>query len=148
LAYWFFALFAVAGGISLAVQSGVNSTLGKYLPHPVYAVAISFAIGTVVALIYAAAARAGMPDWGALRGAPWWVWTGGALGVVYVMGTVVVAPRLGAAALMGLLMGGLLVTSLLLDHFGLVGLPVKEVNAVRLTGAALLVVGAVLIQRT
>lgn len=148
MAYWFFALFAVAGGIALAVQSGVNSTLGKYLPHPVYAVAISFAIGTVVALLYAAAARAGMPDWGALRQAPWWVWIGGALGVVYVMGTVVVAPRLGSAALMGLLMGGLLVTSLVLDHFGLVGLPVREINSVRLAGAALLVVGAVLIQRT
>lgn len=146
--YWFFALFAVAGGIALAIQSGVNSTLRSYLPHPVYAVAISFAIGTVVAMVYAAAARAGTPDWAALRAAPWWVWTGGALGVVYVMGTVVVAPRLGAAALMGLLMGGLLVTSLVLDHFGLVGLPVKEVNTLRLVGAALLVVGAVLIQRT
>jgi bacterial/archaeal transporter family-2 protein len=146
--YWFFALFAVAGGIALAIQSGVNSTLRNYLPHPVYAVAISFAIGTVVALVYAGAARAGTPDWAALRAAPWWVWTGGALGVVYVMGTVVVAPRLGAAALMGLLMGGLLVTSLVLDHFGLVGLPVKEVNTLRLVGAALLVVGAVLIQRT
>lgn len=146
--YWFFALFAVAGGIALAIQSGVNSTLRSYLPHPVYAVAISFAIGTVVALVYAAAARAGTPDWAALRAAPWWVWTGGALGVVYVMGTVVVAPRLGAAALMGLLMGSLLVTSLVLDHFGLVGLPVKEVNTLRLVGAALLVVGAVLIQRT
>jgi transporter family-2 protein len=76
------------------------------------------------------------------------VWTGGALGVVYVMGTVVVAPRLGSAALMGLLMGGLLVTALVLDHFGLVGLPVKEINATRITGAALLVVGAILIQRT
>lgn len=146
--YWFFVLFAVAGGISLAIQSGVNSTLRSYLPHPVYAVAISFAIGTVVALVYAAAARAGTPDWSALRAAPWWVWTGGILGVVYVMGTVVVAPRLGAAALMGLLMGGLLVTSLVLDHFGLVGLPVNKVNAVRVAGAALLVVGAVLIQRT
>ncbi|WP_047864364.1 DMT family transporter [Rubrobacter aplysinae] len=148
MAYWFFALFAVVGGVALAIQSGVNSTLGKYLPHPVYAVAISFAIGTAVALVYAAAARAGMPDLAALSKAPWWVWTGGVLGVVYVMGTVVVAPRLGAAALMGLLMGGLLVTSLVLDHFGLVGLPIKEVNAVRITGAALLVVGAVLIQRT
>lgn len=146
--YWFFALFAVAGGIALAIQSGVNSTLRSYLPHPVYAVAISFAIGTVVALAYAAAARAGTPDWSALRAAPWWVWTGGVLGVVYVMGTVVVAPRLGAAALMGLLMGGLLVTSLVLDHFGLVGLPVNKVNAARVAGAALLVVGAVLIQRT
>lgn len=146
--YWFFALFAVAGGIALAIQSGVNSTLRSYLPHPVYAVAISFAIGTVVALVYAAAARAGTPDWSALRAAPWWVWTGGILGVVYVMGTVVVAPRLGAAALMGLLMGGLLITSLVLDHFGLVGLPVNKVNAMRVAGAALLVVGAVLIQRT
>lgn len=148
MAYWFFVLFAVTGGVALAIQSGVNSTLGKYLPHPVYAVAISFAIGTAVALVYAAVARAGTPDWVALRAAPWWVWTGGALGVVYVMGTVVVAPKLGAAALMGLLMGGLLVTSLVLDHFGLVGLPVSKVNAARLAGAALLVVGAVLIQRT
>lgn len=148
MANWFFVVFAVVGGVCLAVQSGVNATLRTYLPHPVYAVAISFAIGTVVALVYAAAARAGTPDWSALRQAPWWVWIGGALGVVYVMGTVVVAPRLGAAALMGLLMGGLLVTSLVLDHFGLVGLPVNKVNAVRLAGAALLVVGAVLIQRT
>ena len=34
-----------------------------------------------------------------LGAAPWWVWVGGALGAFYVLGRVVTAPKLGAAAL-------------------------------------------------
>ena len=38
----------------------------------------------------------------ALARIPWWHWTGGLLGALYVVTAVVVAPRLGATALIAL----------------------------------------------
>jgi transporter family-2 protein len=49
--------------------------------------------------------------------------------------------------MIGLVIAGQLCMALLLDHFGWIGLPGREVNTLRLIGAGLLVVGALLITR-
>ena len=40
-----------------------------------------------------------------------------------------------------------MITSLLLDHYGLIGFPIHSLSPVRLIGAALVIAGVVLIQR-
>ncbi|MGH9647341.1 MAG: DMT family transporter, partial [Bryobacteraceae bacterium] len=55
-------------------------------------------------------------------------------------------PRLGAATVIALIVAGQMIGSLAFDHFGLLGVPVHPANMVRLTGAALLVAGAILIR--
>jgi transporter family-2 protein len=40
-----------------------------------------------------------------------------------------------------------MITSLVLDHYGLIGFPVHPLSAVRFIGAALIIMGVVLIQR-
>ena len=61
------------------------------------------------------------PSTGSLAGAPWWVWVGGLLGAFYVLGSVVAAPKLGAATLVAVILAGQAFASLLVDHFGWVG---------------------------
>jgi len=39
-----------------------------------------------------------------------------------------------------------MLTSLLIDHFGLVGLPLKEINIGRIGGVALIVIGTLVVQ--
>ena len=80
--------------------------------------------------------------------APWWVWFGGLLGVTYVSMTIVLAPRLGAAAMLGAAMTGQLVGSLLMDHYGFVGYPVRPLSVERIAGAVLLFLGVLLIHRS
>ncbi|WP_275574855.1 DMT family transporter [Ventosimonas gracilis] len=55
-------------------------------------------------------------------------------------------PRMGAASFIVYVIAGQMLTSLLIDHFGLVGLTVKEVNLGRIGGVALIFVGMLLVQ--
>jgi bacterial/archaeal transporter family-2 protein len=58
----------------------------------------------------------------------------------------VLVPQLGAATFFALLIAGQMIGSIAFDHFGLLGVPVHPISAVRLAGAALLVGGVVLIR--
>jgi transporter family-2 protein len=74
-------------------------------------------------------------------------WSGGIIGALYVLAAVVLAPRLGAGTLVAAVVAGQMITSLVLDHYGLIGFPVHPLSAVRFIGAALIIMGVVLIQR-
>jgi transporter family-2 protein len=134
-------------GVALPVQAGVNAQLRVGLGHPLLAATVSFAVGTVALALCVAAARTQLPSAAAVARLPWWYWTGGLLGAVYIFAAVVLAPRLGAANLIAAIVAGQLVTSLLLDQFGLVGYPQHSASLTRIAGAVLLLAGLVLIQR-
>jgi transporter family-2 protein len=55
-------------------------------------------------------------------------------------------PRLGAATTLVLVVVGQMVCSLLVDHFGVLGVPQHSASPVRLAGAALLILGVALIR--
>lgn len=58
-----------------------------------------------------------------------------------------IARQIGAAPFLGMLVTAGVVTSILLDHFGLVGFKPHEANAGRLIGGALMVSGVALVAR-
>jgi len=80
--------------------------------------------------------------------APWYLWIGGLLGVIYLTATIILAPLLGAATMIGLIIAGQMLASITLDHFGLVGFPVHPLSFWRVFGAIFLIIGVVLIQRS
>jgi bacterial/archaeal transporter family-2 protein len=136
---------AFAAGVALIVQVAVNSTLRGSLGTPVGAAFISFLVGTAALLLFLLASRTPWPARAQLSAVPPWAWAGGILGAYYVVATIIVGPRLGAAALLALVVLGQLVTSLLVDHFGLLGFPQQPLTAVRLLGAGLLFCGVLLV---
>lgn len=144
---WLLVLIAFLAGVVAPVQAGVNAQLRAVAGHPAWAALASFSVGTLALLAYYTAARLPWPSPTSLARAPWWSWVGGLLGAFYVFSAVVVAPRLGAAVLIGLVIAGQLVASLVLDHFGLVGFARHPINPARVAGALCLLAGVVLIQR-
>ena len=69
------------------------------------------------------------------------MWVGGFLGAFYVLGSVVTAPKLGAATLFALILAGQATASLAVDHFGWVGFDENPVTPGRLLGMALVAAG-------
>lgn len=138
-------LLAFAAGVVLIVQVGVNTTLRSALGEPVVAALISFLVGSVALVGFLLLSRTSWPARAQWVEIPWWAWFGGILGAFYVVSTIIVGPRLGAAALLALIVLGQLVTSLLVDHFGWLGFPQHPVTALRLLGALLLFGGMLLI---
>jgi transporter family-2 protein len=140
-------LLAIFIGSLLPIQTGINAGLRTFLGTPVVTALVSFAIGTIGLLAAVIVLRMPVPLAAAWAHSAWWQWSGGLIGAVYIAGVVVLAPRLGAGTLIAAVVGGQMVASLLLDHFGLVGFPQHPVSVTRALGAALVVLGVVLIQR-
>jgi transporter family-2 protein len=138
-------LLAFTAGVVLIVQVGVNMTLRSSLGAPVVATLVSFLVGSVALVVFLWLSRATWPARAQWLAIPWWAWFGGILGALYVVSTIIVGPRLGAAALLALIVLGQLVTSLLVDHFGWLGFPQHSLTALRLLGALLLFGGVLLI---
>ncbi len=128
----------------LPIQFGINAQLAEWVGSSLRAALVSFVVGTVTLVAAALVASRGWPD--RAGEAPWWVWIGGALGAFYVLGSIVAAPRLGAVTLVGLILAGQTVASLLVDHFGWVGFEEHPVTPGRLVGVALLAMGVILVR--
>jgi transporter family-2 protein len=138
-------VLAFAAGVVLIVQVGVNTTLRSALGAPVMAALVSFLVGSVALVAFLLLSRSPWPareQWAAI---PWWAWFGSLLGAFYVVSTIIAGPRIGAAALLALIVLGQLVTALLVDNFGWLGFPQHPVTALRLLGALLLFGGVLLI---
>lgn len=144
MAIWSYLLFALLAGAMLPIQFGINAQLAHWVGGSMRAAFVSFVVGAAALLIAVLVAQRGWPD--RAGDAPWWVWTGGLLGAFYVLGSIVTAPKLGAATLVALILAGQAVASLLVDHFGWVGFPENPVTPVRLAGVGLLAAGVVLVR--
>ena len=73
---------------------------------------------------------------------------GGVVGACYIMAAVTFANKLGAAGWLGVVVTGQILTSVALDHFGLVGFDVHPVSPWRAVGVGLLLAGAAIVLRT
>lgn len=140
-----FYLLAVTVGVAISVQAAVNSQLAHGLGgNAVMAALVSFACGTAV-LVLAAAARGGLAEsFGALATQPLWKFAGGFLGAGFVFGTVFLAARIGLLNLVVLVIAGQLLMSMAIDNFGLIHMAVRKVSAVRMAGALVMVLGVAL----
>ena len=142
-------VFAIVAGALLPSQAGINAQLAKKLGHPLLAASVSFGIGTLALLLYTFVFHISWsPALSRSMQVPWYLWIGGLLGVGYLTATIVLAPLLGAATMIGLLVAGQMLASIALDHFGLVGFPVHPLSFWRAVGAIFLLVGVTLIQRS
>lgn len=139
-------LIAMLVGAGLTVQVGMNSTVRVALGSPVSAAVVNFGIGLAALLAVAVASGARIAP-GAVGTVPAWAWLGGLLGAAYVASTTVLGPRLGAAAMLALVLAGQMIAALAVDQFGVLGFPQNAVTPARLLGAVLVIVGALLIVR-
>lgn len=139
-------LLVVGAGVSVALQQVLNARLRAELGSPWWAGFVSYAVGVLAML--AAVVATGEPRLsGAMAArASWPSWTGGLFGAAFIGTAILMVPRLGAATVLALIVVGQMLGSLAFDHFGLLGLAQHPASPVRLAGAALLILGAVLIR--
>lgn len=140
-------LLGILAGAFIATQAPINAELGRGLGLPVAAAASSFFAGAVIlSLVTIALSQAEGISLNWRVPAPWMFIVGGALGAAFVTSTVLLVPRLGAAATMAFVIAGQLIAGMLIDRIGFMGVAVREVSYGRLAGAAMLLGGALLIR--
>lgn len=145
-ANWFAVGAVIVGGALTALQGPTNARLAGALQSPVNAALVSFLVGTVALLLVAGTLQV-RPDMTAARALPWHSWIGGLYGAVFVAAAAFATPRLGVASTIVLMVAGQMALSLVLDHFGFMGVPRQPVDIGRIAGVALIVCGVLLIRR-
>ena len=139
-------LALVMGGMLAGLQAPTNARLSAAAGSPVNAAFLSFLVGTLV-LGAAAVALQARPDMQAVKGLPWYIWLGGAYGAVFVAAAAWGVPQLGVAMVITLLVAGQLAMSLVIDHFGALGVPRQPISPGRILGVLMVIGGVILVRR-
>ena len=149
MALWNFlipAAVTVASGTGLVLQQALNADLRVSLNSAAWAGFISYIGGTLCMIVLIFIMGDGIPSAAAVVRTPWFSWTGGLFGAIYIALGILLLQQLGAATFISLLVAGQMIGSLLFDHYGLFGIPQHPIDLTRLAGAGLLVAGVVLIR--
>jgi len=144
---YFYFLLALVAGAMMPTQAAINNKLAGYVASPISAAFVSFLIGTIALFAYMLASGTPIGSLWNIKEAPAVAWLGGLLGAFFVASTIVLAPRIGVAMTFSLIVAGQMLITLVLDHFGFLGLPVKEISLARVGGVLLITAGVVIIRR-
>jgi len=145
---WLLTPFAILLGAVLTTQIATNTQLGNALANPYIPATVNMASGLIITVVLTWALTSEWPSREMMRAAPWYLWpAGGLLGVIYLTGAIMLAPKLGAGDLVALVVAGQLIFSVLLDHFGWFGFAQHAASVARLAGCSLIIAGAFLIAR-
>jgi transporter family-2 protein len=144
---YFFIILAILAGMVMPTQAAINNKLAEYVESPILSAFISFAVGTLALFLYILAAGIPLGNLVNAKNAPLVAWLGGILGAFFVTATVVLVPKIGVALTFSLIIAGQMLVTLVIDHFGVFGVPEKPVSVLRVVGAALITIGVVLIRK-
>lgn len=136
----------VGAGLSLVMQQVLNANLRAEIGSPWWAGAVNYFGGLVVMLAMGIVFREPWLTKAALARVQSYSWMGGCFGAIFIGTGIFMVPRLGAATVVALVVVGQMFGSIAFDHFGFLGVPQHDANAVRLAGAACLILGVVLIR--
>ena len=143
----FFIILAVLAGMMMPTQAAINNKLAGYVESPILSAFISFAIGTLALFFYILATGVPLGNLANAKNAPAIAWLGGILGAFFVASAVILVPKIGVALTFSLIIVGQMLVTLLIDHFGWLGVPEKPISLIRVLGVTLITIGVVLIRK-
>lgn len=142
-------LLAVIGagfvGICVALEPTVNSGLGKYIT-PRLATFHSFLIG-LLAITAINLFKGGFGGYRQINKAPPYFWFGGLIGLCVVYIGAKVAPVIGIAATVTIMVAVQLITGIIIDSLGLFGVTRVPLDFKRILGAVIMILAVRLIIR-
>jgi transporter family-2 protein len=135
-------LTAFCGGL-VAAQAPINGKLGQSV-GALPAAAYSFISGGVVLTALALVVGGGFAKFSGAE-LSWQYYLGGLLGAMYVTSVIITVKYLGAGGVAAATIAGQLSASVLLDHFGALGLDKQPITIARAAGVGLLAAGTYLV---
>ncbi len=141
-----FVALAVLIGTLMPVQAGLNAELTRFLKHPYLGAFISLSVGAALVSVFVLI-NGGFGDIKRLGQVPPHLYLGGILGAIFVGSSLFFIPKMGATAMIAAFVTGQLIGSLIIDHYGLLGLSPNPVTMTRIFGVILLFAGLFLVIR-
>ncbi len=134
-------------GLMMTLQGIINTALAGRIGT--YG---SIFVLTIVNLLLVGAIVLIFPKTVSLQNLPgpkeWYLYLGGVLGVFILALVISILPRIGATMGFMYIIIGQLLAALLVDHFGLLGMPVAPITFSRIAGIVFFLLGAFFVTRT
>jgi transporter family-2 protein len=136
-------VLAIVAGVAAAMQAAINAGLARSvgLGPALIVNTVVVLLGTIGLWMTMGATRTFFP-----AGASWTLYTGGLFGFMIIASLTLVFPKIGAAYAIALMVGGQCLAALLIDHFGIMGMPREPLTMQRLLGVALVAAGVVTVR--
>jgi transporter family-2 protein len=111
-------LLAVIAGALVGVQRALNGQINEYSQNSYTTSLLNFITGTSFLTLFIIILIAlGRVELQPLPSGPWWIYTGGVIGVIYIAATSLIVQHLGVLTFTLFSVGGQLIASLLLDIY-------------------------------
>lgn len=145
---WIWRCVGIISGMLMSTQAAINGQLGKALHSSLHAAFVSFAIGLVILILLIAVKERSFANIAqpVKQSAPWWVWVGGILGGIYVLGNAFLVGEIGTGQTVMLALFGQITGSLLVEQFGLMRSIKNKVMLIQIVGLIIMLSGVFLIK--
>ena len=138
------ALIGVLGGVAVGLQGPIATQMGKRVGSATSSFVVHVSGAILSGLLVLIRGGENIRNW---RSLSWYMLASGAFGLVLYLTINHTMPRLGATTALALIIIGQLAVGIVVDHFGLFGADVRQLDAVRVAGLMLLLAGGYLIIR-
>jgi transporter family-2 protein len=134
-------VWALLAGAFIPLIGILNGRVGRALGEPFYSSVMLFGVAIILALVVSVIFGKAAPSVQNLQTLRPMDYTAGFIVAFYVISATVLASKIGVANFIVMAVSGQIMFSLMIDHFGLFGAPVKPINMTQLVGAVLLLIG-------
>jgi len=139
-----FSSIVFAAGVGIPLMGAINAGLGTRLASPVFATVILMFVGLVLASMYMLIQGIpSLPD----TMPPLYSFSGGFFVVFYVLSITAIAPKIGLGNAIFLVLMGQIVSTSVIDHYGLFGSIQTPISIQKGVGIAFMAVGIFLARR-
>jgi bacterial/archaeal transporter family-2 protein len=138
------ALIGILGGVAVGLQGPIAAQMGKRVGSAASSFVVHVSGAVLSGLLLVIRGGENFQNW---RSLSWYMLASGAFGLVLYLTINHTMPRLGATTALALIIIGQLAVGIVVDHFGLFGTAVRQLDAVRVAGLLLLLAGGYLIIR-
>ena len=134
-------IWALLAGAFIPLIGILNARVGRALGEPIYATVIVFFVAILIALLASVVFGKSSLTIQNLQSLAPFDFGAGLIVAFYVISATVLAPKIGVANFIVMAVSSQILFSLMIDHFGLFGAPVKPISITQLFGAVMLLIG-------
>ncbi len=136
---------ALITGALIPVQAVTNAMLNKATGDILYSSLILFVVGIGLVSVLILICRPTLPTVGQLVNAPVSSYAGGLIVATYVLSITFLTPKIGVGNAVLLIVTGQVLSSALIDHYGLFGAKIFPLNFKKLIGLLSIIFGLVMV---
>ncbi len=137
-------LIGALGGVAVGLQGPIATQMGKRVGIAASSLVVHVSGAILSGLLLLTRGGEQIGNW---RSLSWYMLGSGFFGVLLYVTINHTMPRLGATTALALIIIGQLAMGIVVDHFGLFGVPVRQLDLWRGAGLILLVAGGYLVVR-